>query len=43
MRRLFGLSLAIIVIILCCPVAQAQNDWPYIGGDANGTRYSMLD
>src|SRR6266404_4502463 len=35
------MRLAIIGIALCVSLA-AQKDWPYVGGDADGTRYSRL-
>ncbi|MEJ7617885.1 MAG: hypothetical protein WKF30_13205 [Pyrinomonadaceae bacterium] len=34
----------LIVLTLCCGrETGAQTDWPYVGGDAGGTRYSKLD
>jgi quinoprotein glucose dehydrogenase len=34
-----------LLLLMCCLAltVPAQTDWPYVGGDAGGTRYSELD
>ncbi|MGH8245629.1 MAG: PQQ-binding-like beta-propeller repeat protein, partial [Gammaproteobacteria bacterium] len=45
-KNLVGLNLLVIIfVVLCWPgvPALAQSDWPHVGGDADGTRYSTLN
>lgn len=44
-KKHLGLNLIVIFVFVSCWLAapaMAQNDWPYVGGDAAGTRYSTL-
>jgi quinoprotein glucose dehydrogenase len=42
-KHLILASSVVALLLVASPYVFTQSDWPYVGGDANGTRYSTLN